>query len=68
MSTTQELRQEGKESLEKKLDDLQKELANLRMEHRTEGLVDTSVLGKKKREIATIKTVLREKEILEQME
>ncbi|MEA2020491.1 MAG: 50S ribosomal protein L29 [Patescibacteria group bacterium] len=68
MTKAQELRQESKESLEKKLKDLQKELMNLQMEHRTDGLVDTTVLSKKRREIAKIKTVLREKEVLAQIE
>lgn len=68
MVDTQDLRQESEESLEKKMRKMQDELVRLRMENRTEGLVDTSELKKKKRDLARIKTVLREKEILAQIE
>ncbi len=59
-----ELRQKSEEELQTLLADLEKELQELKIEHRTEGLLDTSELGKKKKNIARVKTVAREKEIL----
>lgn len=62
-----ELRQKDNKELEALLKDLEKGLQEIRIEHRTEGLLDTSELKKKEKEIARVKTVLREKEILKQI-
>jgi large subunit ribosomal protein L29 len=62
-----ELRQKNEEELKSLVEDGEKELQELRIEHRTEGLVDTSELKKKRKDIARVKTVLREKEILEEI-
>ena len=60
-----ELRQKTDEELKNLLSEWEKELQELRIKHRTEGLVDTSELRKKRKDIARLKTVLKEKEVLE---
>ncbi|MFC1873056.1 50S ribosomal protein L29 [Chloroflexota bacterium] len=49
--------------LGKKLEEAHQEQFNLRLRHATQQLVNHQELGKVKRKIATIKTVLREREL-----
>jgi len=63
MKTT-ELREKSGTELTENLSKLRLELGELRRKHRTEGLKNTSVFKKKRRDIARIMTVIREKEIL----
>ncbi len=62
-----ELRQKSEKELRGLLKDLERELKELKIEHRMEGLLDTSELGKIRKAIARAKTVLREKEVLEEI-
>ena len=61
---TNELRQKNEEELKTLVEEWEKDLQELKMEHRTEGLIDTSELKRKRKDIARAKTVLREKTIL----
>ena len=51
------------EELVKKLDDLKEELFNLRFRHATGQLENPNVLHTVKKDIARVKTVIREREI-----
>jgi len=68
MTEIKELREKSKQELEKNLTELRENVADLKIEHRTEGLLDTSELKKKRKEIARLMTVLREKSILAEIE
>ena len=61
-----ELREKGKNELIKLLKEARAELVKLRLERKIGSLVDGSAIGKKRKEIVKILTVLREKEILEE--
>lgn len=57
-----ELRDLGVAELKQKNNDLQEELFKLRIRNTTGQLESTASLGKAKKDIARVKTVLREKE------
>ena len=58
-----ELREQDLLQLNEKLITLLKELFELRMQHRSSQLADLSMLGKTKRSIAQIKTIINEKQL-----
>lgn len=58
-----EVRELNTVELEAKLADLKKELFNLRMSHATGQLTNPLALANVKKDIARIKTVLREREL-----
>ena len=55
-----EIRDLGPEEMQKKADDLREELFNLRFQHGTGQLENTTKLKQAKRDIARLKTVIRE--------
>ena len=57
-----EIRSLSAEDLQKKLDDLKKDLFMLRMQHATNQLDNPMQIASVKKEIARIKTIIREKE------
>ena len=57
-----EIREKTVEELEQTVVDYKKQLFDLRMQKALQKLEDTSKIGKLKKEIAQIKTVLRQKE------
>ena len=59
----QEIHNMTNEELAKKLDDLKEELFNLRFRHATGQLENPNVLHSVKKDIARVKTVIREREI-----
>lgn len=59
----EEIRALSSEELAKKLEEAYEELFNLRFRLATRQLANTSELGKVKKKIARIKTVLREREL-----
>jgi len=59
-----ELREKNQGELEKTLRELRGELQILRLKHRTSDLADVSELKKKRKVVAQVMTVLREKEIM----
>lgn len=61
-----EVREMKNEELVAKLADLKKELFNLRLSHATGQLTNPLALANVKRDIARVKTVLRERELAEQ--
>lgn len=63
-----ELREKGGNELVKLLNEARMELVKLRLNRKIGSLVDGSAIHKKRREIARILTVLREKEILQGVE
>ncbi len=63
MSKASELRDQSDEQLELQLKDVQKNLFRLRLQSETERLEAPSEIIKAKREIARIKTILRERQI-----
>ena len=58
-----EIRSMSSAELETKLPDLKKELFNLRMQHATNQLDNPLQIAAVKKEIARVKTILREKEL-----
>ncbi len=64
----EEIRQLSTEEIRARLDDAREELMKLRFQHITGELVDTSRLGKTRRLIARLLTVLRERESAAEME
>ncbi|MEO6121936.1 MAG: 50S ribosomal protein L29 [Acidimicrobiales bacterium] len=60
---TRELRDMGPDELETRLTDTRQELFNLRFQHVTGQLDNSSRLGQLRREVARINTMLREQEI-----
>ena len=56
-----DIREMSEVELNKKLDDLKEELFNLRFQHATGQMSNTSVLGQVKKDIARVKTVMRER-------
>ncbi len=63
MSKASELREHSDEQLELSLKDVQKNLFRLRLQSETERLEAPSEIIKAKREIARIKTILRQRQI-----
>ena len=59
-----ELRQKSAEELNKELLELLKAQFSLRMQHATQQLANHSQLGKVRRDIARVRTLLREKAVL----
>ena len=59
---TKDIKELGLAELKQKNRDMQEELFRLRIRHTTGQLDSTAMLGKVKKDIARIKTVLREKE------
>ena len=62
MMKTTELRNKSVEELAKKLDELKKDLFMLRMQHATNQLDNPMQLAAVKKDIARVKTIIREKE------
>lgn len=58
-----EVREMSVKELETKLADLKKELFNLRFQHATNQLDNPVIIASVKKDIARVKTILREKEI-----
>lgn len=56
-----ELRAKGADDLNKELLELLKEQFSLRMQHATQQLSNTAQLGRVRRDIARVRTILREK-------
>jgi large subunit ribosomal protein L29 len=63
MSKPSELREQTNEQLDLQLKDVQSNLFRLRLQSETERLEAPSEIVKAKREIARIKTILRQREI-----
>ena len=61
MSKTSELRAKDVAALEKEVSDLLKAHFGLRMQKATQALTNNSQLGKTKRDIARVKTIIAEK-------
>ena len=61
MMKAQELRNKSVEELTKKLDELKKDLFMLRMQHATNQLDNPMQLANVKKDIARVKTIIREK-------
>ena len=59
--TVEELREENVDTLNDMVIDCSKEYFDLRMQHGSAKLKNFTQLGKKKREIARIKTIIKEK-------
>ena len=62
MMKTTELRNKSVEELTKKLEELKKDLFMLRMQHATNQLDNPMQLAAVKKDIARVKTIIREKE------
>ena len=62
MMKAKELKNLSVEELAKKLDDLKKDLFMLRMQHATNQLDNPMQLNAVKKDIARVKTIIREKE------
>ena len=62
MMKAKEIKNLSVEELTKKLDDLKKDLFMLRMQHATNQLDNPLKIAETKRDIARVKTVIREKE------
>ena len=62
MMKAKELKNLSVEELAKKLDELKKDLFRLRMQHATNQLDNPMQLAATKKDIARIKTIIREKE------
>ncbi len=58
-----EIREMRKDEFADKLDDLQKQLFTLRSQSVTEKLENTHAVGNAKRDIARLKTIMRENEL-----
>ena len=63
MMKAQELRNKSVEELTKKLDELKKDLFMLRMQHATNQLDNPLQIAATKKDIARVKTIIREKTI-----
>ena len=61
MMKAQELRNKSVEELTKKLDELKKDLFMLRMQHATNQLDNPMQIAATKKDIARVKTIIREK-------
>ncbi len=65
MMKVNEIRSKSVEELEKQLVDLKKDLFMLRMQHATNHLDNPTRISATRRDIARVKTVLREKQNME---
>ena len=63
MMKAQEIKKLSTEELTKKLDELKKDLFMLRMQHATNQLDNPLQIAVVKKDIARVKTILREKEL-----
>ncbi len=63
MMTVKEIREKNPEQLRSELNERQKHLFDLRSQAVTEKLEDPSQLGKTRKDIARIKTVIRQREL-----
>jgi len=63
MTKARELRELGDEVLDQRIAETKEELFNLRFQHATGQLDDTTRLGSLRREIARLETLRREREI-----
>jgi len=63
MATASELREMDDDELETRLQEVKEELFNLRFQHVTGQLDNYARLGQLRRDVARIKTLLREREI-----
>jgi large subunit ribosomal protein L29 len=63
MTRARDLRELGNDALEQRLAETKEELFNLRFQHATGQLDNTTRLGELKREIARLRTLWREREI-----
>ena len=63
MTRASELRELGDDAIERRLAETKEELFNLRFQHATGQLDNTTRLGELKREIARVHTLQREREI-----
>jgi large subunit ribosomal protein L29 len=61
----QELRELSTDELDRKLVDLKKDLSNLRMQHATNQLENPIRIADVRRDIARVKTLLREEQLKE---
>jgi len=61
-----EIRAKSSEQTQREIQDAQEELMNLRFQKESGQLVDSSLLRKLRRDIARMKTILRERELLGQ--
>jgi large subunit ribosomal protein L29 len=68
MPNTKEIRERETEALTHELADKQKHMFDLRSQAVTEKLEDPSQIGKTRKEIARIKTILRERQLKTQKE
>ena len=66
MMKATEIRELSAEELAVKLTDLKKDLFNLRLQHATNQLDNTTRIAEVKRDIARVNTILRERELSEQ--
>jgi large subunit ribosomal protein L29 len=63
-----DIREMKTEELKRQLDEEQKNLIDLRFQHQLKQLTNTSKLKQVKKDVARIKTVLRERDLSEQKE
>ena len=61
MATAKEMRQLSTEELEKRVTELRETLFNQRIKHRTGTLESSAAIGKNRRELARVLTILGEK-------
>ena len=61
MMQTDEMREKSIEELQNQVNDLKQELFNLRFQHATHQLEDTSRIRQVRRSIARVKTIINEK-------
>ncbi len=59
-----EIRKSSSTELESKLQDLKKELFNLRLQHATNQLENPARIAQVKKDIARVKTVIREQQLV----
>lgn len=64
MARTTELRELAQDDLETRLDEARQELFNLRFQHATGQLDNSTRLGQLRKDIARFSTLLREREIV----
>ena len=63
MMKAKEVRELSTEQLNQKLGELKKDLFNLRLQHASNQLENPLKIGEVKRDIARVKTILREREL-----
>lgn len=65
MKKASEIRVKASEQIHQDIQDAEEELMNLRFQRENGQLTDSSLLGKLRRNIARMKTIVRERELLE---